>query len=153
MTGLCDHCGEREREFRRPTEPVDSGCCLECIRDHGEDERDWVPADAPAPEPGPDFDPPPAADLKYVNAYGVTKHYGGPEEGGWWYESGQPMASVPFPTDAGEFAIKAMISQLRRLLDDRAWGDIHSMRGGCEVRIEVEDHMARVWPETRPFYE
>lgn len=31
----------------------------------------------------------------YVNAYAVTRHYGGPEEGGWWYNAGQPLASVP----------------------------------------------------------
>tara|TARA_R110002020_G_scaffold215083_1_gene422209 strand:+ start:3012 stop:3404 length:393 start_codon:yes stop_codon:yes gene_type:complete len=33
--------------------------------------------------------------LKYVNAYSVTRHYGGPEEGGWWYNRGYPLASVP----------------------------------------------------------
>ena len=33
--------------------------------------------------------------LKYINAYEVTRHYGGPEEGGWWYNSGEPVASVP----------------------------------------------------------
>ena len=33
--------------------------------------------------------------LKYINAYIVTRHYGGPEEGGWWYNRGEPVASVP----------------------------------------------------------
>ncbi len=32
---------------------------------------------------------------KYVNAYFVTRHYGGPEEGGWWYDCGEPVASLP----------------------------------------------------------
>ena len=27
--------------------------------------------------------------LMYVNAYEVTRHYGGPEEGGWWYNRGE----------------------------------------------------------------
>lgn len=31
----------------------------------------------------------------YVNVYRVTRHYGGPEEGGWWYDAGEPLASVP----------------------------------------------------------
>ncbi len=35
--------------------------------------------------------------LAYVNAYAVTRHYGGPEEGGWWYNRGTPLASVPIP--------------------------------------------------------
>ena len=33
--------------------------------------------------------------LLYVNAYSVTRHYGGPEEGGWWYNCHCPMASIP----------------------------------------------------------
>jgi hypothetical protein len=33
----------------------------------------------------------------YVNVYAVTRHYGGPQEGGWWYNVGQPLASVPVP--------------------------------------------------------
>lgn len=33
--------------------------------------------------------------LMYVNAYEVTRHYGGPEEGGWWYNHLQPLASIP----------------------------------------------------------
>ena len=31
----------------------------------------------------------------YVNAYEVMRHYGGPEEGGWWYDSFNPLASIP----------------------------------------------------------
>ena len=33
--------------------------------------------------------------LLYVNAYEVTRHYGGPEEGGWWYNHHEPIASIP----------------------------------------------------------
>lgn len=31
----------------------------------------------------------------YVNAYGVTRHFSGPEEGGSYHNSGEPLASVP----------------------------------------------------------
>ena len=48
------------------------------------------------------FQPPPVVEsgsikprLKFVNVYSVTRHYGGPEEGGWWYNQGEPIASVP----------------------------------------------------------
>lgn len=34
-------------------------------------------------------------DLLYVNAYLVCRVYGGPEEGGWWFNAGEPLASVP----------------------------------------------------------
>jgi hypothetical protein len=35
----------------------------------------------------------------YVNAYRVSRAYGGPEEGGWWYDVGEPMASVPIHSE------------------------------------------------------
>lgn len=34
----------------------------------------------------------------YVNVYRLEQGYGGPEEGGWWYEAGTPIASIPFAT-------------------------------------------------------
>lgn len=40
--------------------------------------------------------------LMYLNAYRVTRHYGGPEEGGWWYDAGEVLASVPV---AAEFIV------------------------------------------------
>jgi nicotinamidase-related amidase len=33
--------------------------------------------------------------LLYVNAYSVTRHFGGREEGGWWYNRYEPIASIP----------------------------------------------------------
>jgi hypothetical protein len=37
--------------------------------------------------------------MLYINAYIVSRCYGGGEEGGWWYDSGEPIASVPIPTE------------------------------------------------------
>ncbi len=31
----------------------------------------------------------------FVNVYAVTRNYGGPEEGGWYYNAGTPLASIP----------------------------------------------------------
>lgn len=30
----------------------------------------------------------------YLNTFEVWREYGGPEEGGWWYDAGQPVQSV-----------------------------------------------------------
>jgi hypothetical protein len=30
----------------------------------------------------------------YLNTYEVWQVYGGPEEGGWWFEAGTPMQSI-----------------------------------------------------------
>ena len=35
------------------------------------------------------------AKIVYINAYSVARCYGGPEEGGWYYDAGTPLASVP----------------------------------------------------------
>lgn len=34
-------------------------------------------------------------DLLYLNVYSVTRHCAGPAEGGEWFDSGEPLASVP----------------------------------------------------------
>jgi hypothetical protein len=36
--------------------------------------------------------------MLYLNAYLVSRVYGGPEEGGWWYDAGEPIACIPIPT-------------------------------------------------------
>ena len=36
--------------------------------------------------------------MLYVNVYHVSQLYGGPEEGGWYYDAGEPIASIPIET-------------------------------------------------------
>lgn len=39
-------------------------------------------------------------DIMYVNIYSVGRAYGGPEEGGWWFDTGVPIGAIPvFITD------------------------------------------------------
>lgn len=33
--------------------------------------------------------------MLYVNVYEVGRAYGGPEEGGWWFDTGSPVAAIP----------------------------------------------------------
>jgi hypothetical protein len=54
----------------------------------------------------------------YINAYAVTRHFGGPEEGGWWFNAGEALASVP-----------VSVQEAIRVADDRSAG-----RG--EYRVE-----------------
>ena len=32
----------------------------------------------------------------YINTYETNRAYGGPEEGGWWFDIGDPVESVQF---------------------------------------------------------
>lgn len=39
-------------------------------------------------------------DVMYVSIYSVGRAYGGPEEGGWWFDTGVPIGAIPvFITD------------------------------------------------------
>ena len=86
----------------------------------------------------------------FVNVYEVTRHYGGPEEGGWWYNRGTPLASVPVLPGQDIATVEAALTAAYA---DQAQGSIYSMRGGCEISIMVEDHFAAPWPAERPHYE
>ncbi len=91
--------------------------------------------------------------IVYVNVYAVTRHFGGSEEGGWWYNAGEPLASVPFEEDAPPERVKAEKERLQELFSHVAEGNIYSVLGGTELMIRVEDREARYWPEERPYYE
>lgn len=89
-------------------------------------------------------------ELRYVNAYEVTRHYGGPEEGGWWFNCGEPLASVPLGPDQDPDPVKA---DLMEKLSDTNQGDIYSVNGGTMLNVTVEDDYAKPWPDEHPRYE
>ena len=89
----------------------------------------------------------------HVNAYSVDRIYGGPEEGGWWYDSGEPLGSIMIEdTDENRTAAKNL---LRERFSSQFEGnrDRHSVIGEENLEIYVEDHHAKPYPETRPHYE
>lgn len=45
--------------------------------------------------PPEDYIRPGCESFLYVNAYSITRHFGGREEGGWYYDSFFPLASIP----------------------------------------------------------
>jgi hypothetical protein len=88
--------------------------------------------------------------MKYVNAYIVTRHYGGPEEGGWWFNAGEPLASVPVSDNGDPEVIR---EDLRVKFADLNRGNIYSVRGGEEVAVYIEEEFATYFPKERPHYE
>lgn len=85
----------------------------------------------------------------YVNAYAVDRMWGGPEEGGWWYDTGEPVESILFETWAaaeayrdGEGARKWPTTRAR-----------YSVLGGEDHTLWIERHFAAPWPDSRPHYE
>lgn len=87
---------------------------------------------------------------RYVNAYLVTREYGGPEEGGWWYDAGTPAGSIPVVNGPQQ---RGAVTLLTERLKGDVWGSIGSVRGGVELRIVTEKAPAKTWPATAPRYE
>lgn len=77
--------------------------------------------------------------LLYVNAYLVTRQYGGPEEGGWWYDTGTPLASVPVLLTE-PYTIEYEVDEYGDAADNRAiidhWVDTSKLVARDKTRID-----------------
>lgn len=84
----------------------------------------------------------PADTTLFVNVYEVTRHFGGYEEGGWWYDWFECLQSVPVsPKDA-----EKMADYLTKKYSDRAWGDIRSIAGAIGGGdIDGSQELPYVW--------
>lgn len=120
----------------------------------------------------------------YVNVYSVGKAYGGPEEGGWYFNTGTPVTSIKvelteaeweaardlfeffFGDDPDEWDHDKWSEYLRMVERQRAEklreeleaiyprsGKASSVLGGLDYDVVFEDHFARAYPESRPYYE
>jgi hypothetical protein len=86
---------------------------------------------------------------RWVNVYEVTRHYGGPEEGGWWYDWYECIDSV----EVEEEKAYELSQAKKEEYEDRKWGNIYSVRGGVDIRVLVEDWKAQSQTPRTPHYE
>lgn len=85
----------------------------------------------------------------YVNVYLITRHYGGPEEGGWYYNWYNCVETVTCKNkDSDEIK-----STLEEEYGNRKHGDIYSVLGGQDVLILIEEEMKASETKERPYYE
>lgn len=91
---------------------------------------------------------------RYVNAYAVDRRYGGPEEGGWYYDDGTPLASIPVDTDAEEAAARDMINaKFKDAYEQTNRHGRFSVIGGPDLEIYIEESPAVAYPYETPHYE
>ncbi|MAG73876.1 hypothetical protein CL620_06170 [archaeon] len=89
--------------------------------------------------------------MYYVNVYELDRVYGGPEEGGWWYTSGEAMDSAKCFTEWGANIKRGM---LRKKWKDTSDVSMYSvMYSGGVYDICIEDEEAHDFPKERPVYE
>ena len=90
----------------------------------------------------------------YVNEYEVDRIYGGPEEGGWWYNTGK------FIKCHGIFNLRAQAMRRKAKLYDYVkqsnFGKHPSssvLSRGDWTDIIIEEHEGKHFPDTAPRYE
>jgi hypothetical protein len=75
----------------------------------------------------------------YLSVYMVTRQYGGPEEGGWYYNWYECVATL-------QVVESDLVNACRFLFDmyaGRAEGNIYSVLGGTMVAIYLDDAPAK----------
>lgn len=90
----------------------------------------------------------------HVNLYLLDRAYGGPEEGGWWYDCGEFQRGFTCYTAKKAERIRRLV---QRIADARNTdGGNHDLSSVlCEGRYEahIERHPGKSFPTVRPHYE
>jgi hypothetical protein len=87
--------------------------------------------------------------MVYVNVYAVERCYGGPEEGGWWYDWYDCIETYPCRNKNAD----TVQEQLEIGYDHIKEGDISSVLGGTDLRVWIEEKPAESQTKERPYYE
>ena len=87
--------------------------------------------------------------VKFVNVYEVRRKFGGQEEGGWWYNEYTCVEVYPTREENAE----KIVEYLENEHEERAYGDIYSVRGGVDVIVRIENEPKKSETRERPMYE
>jgi hypothetical protein len=90
-------------------------------------------------------------DIAYFSVYTTVRCYGGPEEGGWYYDADFLDYTIPFKYSAE--AIPLMMEAETERVSELVYGDLNSVRGGQEAFIRIEAKAGEVVTTERPTYE
>jgi hypothetical protein len=88
-------------------------------------------------------------DIFYVNKYEIGRAYGGPEEGGWWYDYGL------FEGCEGMFTTRKEAREFADALTlvEGLQPDLNSVNTDYIVKFFVEEESGAHWPGEVPRYE
>jgi hypothetical protein len=88
-------------------------------------------------------------EIVYVNVYSVTRHYGGPEEGGWWYNWSECIEVFPTKNKNAETIREELESENAY----KKFGNIYSVLGGRDIEVRIEETPKESETKERPHYE
>lgn len=85
----------------------------------------------------------------FVNVYSIDRVYGGPEEGGWWYDTGELVKVIVCQSEEQAQEVRQQLEAEYPYTGKRG-----SVLGGDDYNMEVaNDPGVAYWPEERPHYE
>ena len=88
----------------------------------------------------------------YVNTYLQDRVYGGPEEGGWWFDTKKPVQSVRCASEEEAENLEVERSEWCYRENKERNSDINSVASEGKYVVFVEDHPARLYPDGKPEY-
>jgi hypothetical protein len=89
-------------------------------------------------------------EIVFVNVYTITRHYGGPEEGGWYFNWFECKEVIPVQH---QYATQLANTFYDKYVKSHKHGDIYSVLGGQDVAVYVELHPKQSETKERPYYE
>ena len=91
--------------------------------------------------------------MVYVSEYSVTREYGGPEEGGWWFDKAQHVRMICICEDqqaASQISMSLNSAQNEIDESDPEYAGRYSVNGGADIVFYSEDsigdHTLKEWP-------
>lgn len=90
--------------------------------------------------------------VKFVVIWFNTREYGGPEEGGWWFDTGEPQEIYTCNTESEVEHFKQVAQQQ---VDKRNEGrrPLSSVVSTGRYSMSVEDGKPEAYPAVQPHYE
>jgi hypothetical protein len=94
-------------------------------------------------------------DRYYVGIYNVDMAYGGPEEGGWYYDTGSLKRALRiFPSEDQAYAFACRANRLLKYLERHKRPVSSAAYNGDRHYVEVHaNELPRYYPKELPHYE
>lgn len=96
----------------------------------------------------------------YIHKHEITLNYGGPEEGGWWYESGVPVEDwkpIAFVDEEAAYEQCRQLNTAEKVRQEEEeeydFTSVLSYRSHHYAYMVDETSEMRAYPEQRPHYE
>jgi hypothetical protein len=86
--------------------------------------------------------------IVYLNVYTVSRHYGGPEEGGWYYNQYNCIEVFPVKNKLADM----MREELESEHASKKYGNIYSVLGGRDIDVRLEATPKESETRERPYY-